>query len=100
MDDKGSWDFPWLPTSVSLGLSDMVWSETRTKCGLSFHVVGEVLPHLSSQSKDDRARRVTVPTQVSGATLPDSSGKGTQAQEALRARHDEGWAGAIQSPDS
>lgn len=54
MDDKGSWDLPWLPTSVFLGLSDMVWSETGTKPGLSSHVVGEVLPHLSSQTKDDR----------------------------------------------
>lgn len=70
MDDKGSWDFPWLPTSVSLGLSDMVWSETCTKRGLSFHVVGEVLPHLSSQTKDDLARRVTVPTQLWGRGGP------------------------------
>lgn len=74
MDDKGSWDLPWLPTSVFLGLLDMVWSETGTKPGLSFHVVGEALPHLSSQTKDDRARRVTVPTQLSGATSPDSFG--------------------------
>lgn len=76
MDDKGSWDFPWLPTSVSLGLSDMVWSETCTKRGLSFHGVGEVLPRLSSQTKDDRARRVTVLTQllVGRGTSPDSSG--------------------------